>query len=65
MPADIIGPFCAALVDLDLTWVVDGTLVKVMAWYDNEWGFPNQMIREVRSILGLSPDFSHGLPQSA
>jgi glyceraldehyde 3-phosphate dehydrogenase len=52
--ADIIGDPRAAIVDLDLTRVVDGTLVKVMAWYDNEWGFTNQMIREVRTILGLS-----------
>ena len=51
--ADIIGDPRAAVVDLDLTRVVDGTLVKVMAWYDNEWGFTNQMIREVRAILGL------------
>ena len=36
---------------------MDGTLVKVMAWYDNEWGFTNQMIREARSILGV-PDTS-------
>jgi glyceraldehyde-3-phosphate dehydrogenase/erythrose-4-phosphate dehydrogenase len=27
------------------------TLVKVMAWYDNEWGFTQQMIREARSIF--------------
>jgi glyceraldehyde 3-phosphate dehydrogenase len=26
----------------------------VMAWYDNEWGFTHQMIREARSILGVS-----------
>ena len=52
--ADIIGDSRAAVVDLDLTRVVDGTLVKVMAWYDNEWGFTNQMIREVRAILGLT-----------
>lgn len=51
--ADIIGDPRAAIVDLDLTRVVDGRLVKVMAWYDNEWGFTNQMIREVRAILGL------------
>jgi glyceraldehyde 3-phosphate dehydrogenase len=51
--ADIIGDPRAAVVDLDLTRVVDGTLVKVMAWYDNEWGFTNQMIREVRAIFGL------------
>jgi glyceraldehyde 3-phosphate dehydrogenase len=53
--ADIIGDDRAAVVDLELTRVVDGTLVKVMAWYDNEWGFTSQMIREARSILGHRP----------
>jgi glyceraldehyde 3-phosphate dehydrogenase len=53
--ADIVGDSRAAVVDLDLTKVVDGTLVKVMAWYDNEWGFTHQMIREARSILSVSP----------
>jgi glyceraldehyde 3-phosphate dehydrogenase len=53
--ADIVGDSRAAIIDLDLTRVVDGRLVKVMAWYDNEWGFTNQMIRQVRSILGLTP----------
>lgn len=53
MSADIVGDPRAAIVDLELTRVVDGTLVKVMAWYDNEWGFTHQMIREARSILGV------------
>jgi glyceraldehyde 3-phosphate dehydrogenase len=52
--ADIVGDPRAAIVDLELTRVVDGALVKVMAWYDNEWGFTHQMIREARSLLGLS-----------
>jgi len=52
---DIVGDSRAAVVDLGLTRVVDGTLVKVMAWYDNEWGFTHQMIREARSILDVSP----------
>jgi glyceraldehyde 3-phosphate dehydrogenase len=52
--ADIVGDPRAAVVDLDLTRVVDGTLVKVMAWYDNEWGFTHQMIREARDLLGVS-----------
>ena len=52
--ADIVGDPRAAIVDLDLTRVVDGTLVKVMAWYDNEWGFTHQMIREARSTLGVA-----------
>ena len=47
---DIIKSACAATVDLELTRVVDGDLVKVMAWYDNEWGFSNQMIRQIRSL---------------
>lgn len=51
--ADIVGDSRAAIVDLELTRVVDGTLVKVMAWYDNEWGFTHQMIREARHILGV------------
>jgi glyceraldehyde 3-phosphate dehydrogenase len=52
--ADIVGDPRAAVIDLALTRVVDGTLVKVMAWYDNEWGFTHQMIREARSSLGVS-----------
>ena len=49
--ADIVGDPRAAVVDLELTTVVDGTLVKVMAWYDNEWGFTHQMIREAGNTL--------------
>jgi glyceraldehyde 3-phosphate dehydrogenase len=52
--SDIVGDPRAAVVDLPLTRVIDETLVKVMAWYDNEWGFTNQMVRECRSLLGLA-----------
>jgi glyceraldehyde 3-phosphate dehydrogenase len=52
--ADIVGDSRAAIIDLELTRVVDGTLVKVMAWYDNEWGFTHQMVREAQSVLGVS-----------
>lgn len=44
---DIIQSPFASIVDLSLTRVVDGDLVKIMAWYDNEWGFTNQMIRQI------------------
>ncbi len=47
---DIIKSPFATLVDLDMTRVVDGDLVKVMAWYDNEWGFTNQMIRQIVAL---------------
>jgi glyceraldehyde 3-phosphate dehydrogenase (phosphorylating) len=52
--ADIVGDPRAAIIDLELTRVVDDTLVKVMAWYDNEWGFTHQMVREAQSVLGVS-----------
>ena len=48
--SDIVGDPHASLVDLGMTTVVDGNLVKIMAWYDNEWGFTNQMIREALRI---------------
>ncbi|HJY11318.1 MAG TPA: glyceraldehyde 3-phosphate dehydrogenase NAD-binding domain-containing protein [Flavobacterium sp.] len=47
---DIIQSPFAATVDLEMTRVVDGDLVKVMAWYDNEWGFTNQMIRQIQEL---------------
>ncbi len=61
--ADIIGDSRASVVDAAMTRVVDGTLVKVMAWYDNEWGFSCQMIREAFAALGLpAPDLSQIRP---
>ena len=50
--ADIIGDARASIVDLELTQVVDGDLVKVLTWYDNEWGYTNQMVREALKLLG-------------
>lgn len=43
--SDIVGDAHASIVDLTMTQVVDGDLVKVMSWYDNEWGYANQMVR--------------------
>jgi glyceraldehyde 3-phosphate dehydrogenase len=48
--SDIIQSPFASIVDAEMTRVVDGDLVKVMAWYDNEWGFTNQMIRQIREL---------------
>jgi glyceraldehyde 3-phosphate dehydrogenase len=48
---DIIKSPFAAIIDLEMTRVVDGDLVKVMAWYDNEWGFANQMIRQIHTTF--------------
>lgn len=43
--SDVIKDPRASIVDLGMTQVVDGDLVKVMSWYDNEWGYASQMIR--------------------
>ncbi|MFZ2414777.1 MAG: type I glyceraldehyde-3-phosphate dehydrogenase [Minisyncoccia bacterium] len=45
--SDILGNICPCLVDLGLTKVVDGDLVKVMAWYDNEWGYTWTLLKHV------------------
>jgi glyceraldehyde 3-phosphate dehydrogenase len=48
--SDIIKDPRASVVDLGMTQVVDGDLVKVMSWYDNEWGYSNQLVREAIRI---------------
>jgi len=45
--SDIIGRSESAIVDLALTQVVAGNLVKVFAWYDNEWGYANRLVEQV------------------
>ena len=47
---DIIGRSESSIVDLSLTQVVDGDLVKVFAWYDNEWGYSNRLIEQVIQV---------------
>jgi len=45
--SDIIGRSESSIVDLQLTQVVAGNMVKVFAWYDNEWGYANRLIEQV------------------
>lgn len=42
--SDFIGNPCSSIVDLSLTDVVEGNLLKVVAWYDNEWGYSNRLV---------------------
>ncbi|MDA1330296.1 MAG: type I glyceraldehyde-3-phosphate dehydrogenase [Chloroflexi bacterium] len=48
--SDIIGDTHAAIIDAEMTKVVDGNLVKIFSWYDNEWGYTNQMVRRAQLI---------------
>ncbi len=45
--SDIIGETHSSIVDLSFTRVIDGDLVKVLAWYDNEWGYSAILIEHV------------------
>lgn len=47
---DFIGNSHSGVVDLPLTKVVDGNLVKVMVWYDNEWGYSNRLVELVADV---------------
>lgn len=42
--SDVIGCEYSSLVDLEMTRVIDGDLVKILSWYDNEWGYVTRMM---------------------
>jgi glyceraldehyde 3-phosphate dehydrogenase len=47
---DIIGNPFSSIVDGGLTAVIDGTLVKAVSWYDNEWGYSNRIVELVQRL---------------
>jgi len=49
--SDIRGSQFSAIVDSLLTAVIDGTMLKVVAWYDNEWGYSNRLVDLVQRVL--------------
>jgi len=49
--SDIIGSPYSAIFDSLLTSVLDGTMAKVIAWYDNEWGYSNRLLDVVQRVL--------------
>ncbi len=49
--SDIIKNPASSIVDSELTAVMDGTMVKVVAWYDNEWGYSNRVSDLVQRLL--------------
>ncbi len=49
--SDIVGDPSSCIIQLDLTKVIGGNLVKVVGWYDNEWGYSNRLV-ELAEIVG-------------
>jgi glyceraldehyde 3-phosphate dehydrogenase len=48
--SDIVKNPASSIVDSALTVVMDGTMVKVVAWYDNEWGYSNRVVDLVQKV---------------
>ncbi|MEO6496190.1 MAG: type I glyceraldehyde-3-phosphate dehydrogenase [Solirubrobacteraceae bacterium] len=51
---DIVNNPYSSIVDGGLTAVLDGTLVKIVSWYDNEWGYSNRVVDLVQKVLPSS-----------
>ena len=49
--SDIVRSPASSIFDSQLTAVMDGTMVKVVAWYDNEWGYSNRLVDLVQRLL--------------
>jgi glyceraldehyde 3-phosphate dehydrogenase len=48
--SDILKDPYGSIVDLSLTRVVDGDLVKVLSWYDNEWGYGSMLLKHILQL---------------
>jgi glyceraldehyde 3-phosphate dehydrogenase len=53
--SDIVKSPYSAIFDAPLTTVTDGTLAKVVAWYDNEWGYSNRLVELAQRVLAPVP----------
>ena len=53
--SDIVKSPYSSIFDAPLTTVIDGTLVKVVAWYDNEWGYSNRLVELAQRVLAPVP----------
>ena len=51
--SDILRNSHGSIVDLTMTKVVDGDLVKILAWYDNEWGYGAMLLRHILAVAEL------------
>jgi glyceraldehyde 3-phosphate dehydrogenase len=53
--SDIVGDPRSSIFDAPLTSVIDGTQIKVVAWYDNEWGYANRLVELAERVLVTAP----------
>jgi glyceraldehyde 3-phosphate dehydrogenase len=48
---DIVKNPASSILDSQLTAVMDGSMVKLVSWYDNEWGYSNRIVELVQRLL--------------
>jgi glyceraldehyde 3-phosphate dehydrogenase len=53
--SDIVTSPYSSIFDSGLTAVIDGTMVKVVTWYDNEWGYSNRCVDLAQQVLVAQP----------
>src|SRR4051794_18673688 len=53
--SDIVTSSYSSVFDAPLTMVIDGRLVKVVSWYDNEWGYSNRLVDLTQRVLATAP----------
>ena len=49
---DFRGESCTSIFDAEAGMALDGSFVKVVAWYDNEWGYSTKVLEMVRTVSG-------------
>ena len=59
--SDIIGDSHSVIFDADLTQVLDGSLVKVIGWYDNEWGYSSRVEELIAMVAALDGIGENGI----
>lgn len=59
--SDFIGNSHSAIIDLNLTNVIGGNMVKVVAWYDNEWGYSNRLVELTAEAAHMLTPTSEGI----
>lgn len=52
---DFVNDPRSAIIDALSTMVIDGTQVKILAWYDNEWGYANRLVELGRKVAAFLP----------
>ena len=51
--SDVVGQPCSSLIDGQATMVISDNMVKVISWYDNEWGYSNRVVELMKAAHKL------------